>query len=316
MDYCADYIISLVGTNPLPAFISILKYSDVNTKIVLVHTPCLDDHIIGTEKIAKNLANVLKEKNKDFNISFYSCDKSDPKKIENFLNGIIKQIENDTLVNNTRYKKKKLVLDYTSGTKPMSAIFYSKVYNIYNENIETYVSYVNDNDGEILMSSKSEGFRRFFVKDMFQKYDVHIEDITKMHGYDIKNQNVKLKIFNRGTKLLRAADNEQLKLINENGREIDVDALALSNGRLIIFYISKVKERGKKEYKYELFALKDVAKKLGGDRSKIVYQSNCDESLREALLKDIKRDYEHDMNKRVKFIGLDESFENFILKEI
>jgi len=316
MDNCADYIISLIGTNPLPAFISILKYSGKNTKIILVHTPHLYDSVIGTEKVAENLAKVLKEKNKDFNISFYSCDKSDPKKINNSLNEIIDKIENDVSINNTYQNKKKLVLDYTSGTKPMSAIFYSKIYNLDNENIETYVSYVDDNNEEILISSKMEGFKRFLVRDVFLNYDIHIEDITKIHGYDLKNHNLKLKIFNSGTKLLKTENNERIELINDNGRKIYIDAIALSNGKLIVFYTSKIEKSGKNEYKYELFALKDVARKLGGDRSRIVYQSNCAESIRKILLKDIKRDYEYDIDKRAKLIGMDETFEDFILKEI
>ena len=55
----ADYIIVLVGTNPIPNFISILALAEEGSVIYLVYTEDTYESI-GTKKVSDNLEKAIK----------------------------------------------------------------------------------------------------------------------------------------------------------------------------------------------------------------------------------------------------------------
>lgn len=58
-----DYIVSLVGKNPMPSFITALNYLECNPKIFLVHTEKSEGkENIGTKRVAENIKEVLMKK--------------------------------------------------------------------------------------------------------------------------------------------------------------------------------------------------------------------------------------------------------------
>ena len=66
----------------------------------------------------------------------------------------------------------------------------------------------------------------------------------------------------------------------------------------------------------ELFWLKDVAEKLGGSRSGMVYRCDCDDNTKEGLKDDLRRDYEFDIKKRLKILDIDTSFADFLSEKM
>lgn len=304
----ADYFISLIGTNPLPVLITVLKNCNKDTKIFLVHTVKSENNI-GTEKVAHNLANVIFERIPEVDIKFLPCDKSDTRKIESCVNQLIEDIQKEELEH-----KKRLVLDYSSGTKAMSAIFAERLFNTKKYNLDIIISYVDDNTRKILEDSNNIGEnKRFSIKDIVNSLNLSIEEIVKIHGYNFNNPELKEKVLKGNIKYIESK--EPIIFINDMGNKISVDGIYLLNGRMIICFESQYRSKGKGKYKFELFQIKDISDKLGGNRSGIIYKSDCDEGMVSNLKKDLKRSYEYEMEERLNFIYINETFEEQIKKK-
>ena len=304
----ADYFISLIGTNPLPVLITVLKNCNKDTKIFLVHTVKSENNI-GTEKVAHNLANVIFERIPEVDIKFLPCDKSDTRKIESCVNQLIEDIQKEELEH-----KKRLVLDYSSGTKAMTAIFTERLFNTKIYNLDIIISYVDDNTGQILEDSNNiVENKRFSTKDIANNLNLSIEEIVKIHGYNFNNPELKEKVLKGNIKYIESK--EPIIFINDMGNKISVDGIYLLNGRMIICFESQYKGEGKAKYKFELFQIKDISDKLGGNRSGIIYKSDCDEGMVSNLEKDLKRSYEYEMEERLNFIYINETFEEQIKKK-
>jgi len=183
----ADYIVSLVGKNPMPSFITVLNYLGYKPKIFLVHTEKSEKNI-GTKKVAENIKKVLMEKNNQLTIELIECDKSNSKEIDDIVNSIIKSIKEDVLENKKDEGEIILLLDYSGGTKAMSAVFYERIINFKDNIIRTIVSYVDDKI--IKLYSKSKDVKSLKIEDVFEGESFLIKDIVRLHGYKIKNNSI------------------------------------------------------------------------------------------------------------------------------
>lgn len=308
-----DCIVSLIGKNPLPSFISILGHLESNLKVILVYTEATKNNI-GTQRVAQNIKEVLLEKNPEIKVFLESCDKSNPLEINRAVDRILKHIENDTKKKDKNFEKGEFLLDYSSGTKAMSAVFYDRVINYNSNELYTLVSYVDDNEEILTIFSKKQNVEKCItIEDVMAGKDISILDIARLHGYKLKDSSVVEKKCNSGIKYIKV--NGKIKFVNSvTGNEIEVDEVALSKGSLVLCFDSEAQDvKGKK---FELFRIKYFANKLGGNRSKFVYRSNFLESERKShktkLKKDIARAYEYDMVDRCYLIDEGESFKEFI----
>lgn len=306
-----DYIVSLIGKNPLPSFITIFGHLESKPNVILVYTDETRSNI-GTKRVAENIKEVLLKKDPEIKVLLESCDKSNPVKINRAVDRIIERIQNDTKNNEKNFEKGRILLDYSSGTKAMSAVFYDRVINYNFNDLYTSVSYVDDNEKKIIIFSKKQNVEKCItIEDVMAGKDISILDITRLHGYKLKDSSVVEKKCNSGIKYIKV--NGKIKFVNSvTGNEIEVDEVALSKGSLVLCYDS-ADVKGKK---FELFRIKYFANKLGGNRSKFIYRSNFLESEGKSektkLKKDIARVYEYDMEDRCYLIDEGENFKEFI----
>lgn len=306
-----DYIVSLIGKNPVPSFISILGHLESNPNVILVYTEATKKNI-GTKRVAENIKEVLLEKKPEIKVFLESCDKSNPEEINRAVERILKSIENDTKNNEKDFEKGRILLDYSSGTKAMSAIFYDCVINYNSNDLCTSASYIDDNKGKVIVFSKKQNVEKCItIEDVMADKDISILDITRLHGYKLKDSSVVEKKCNSGIKYIKV--NGKITFVNSvTGNEIEVDEVALSKGSLVLCFDSE-DVKGKK---FELFRIKYFANKLGGNRSKFIYRSNFLESEGKSektkLKKDIARAYEYDMEDRCYLIDEGENFKEFI----
>ncbi|MDI6604245.1 MAG: hypothetical protein QME35_03760 [Thermoanaerobacteraceae bacterium] len=307
----ADYLICLIGTNPLPAFITILKNADKDTKIKLVYTEATENNI-GSKNVAENLSEVVKEKISGINIEFIECDKSDTKKIENCAANLIDAIKKD-IADGISCDRKRIVLDYSSGTKVMSALFTERFINLKDSIFTVTISYIGDDDKKIFIYNQEDSGESIYIKKVLNKFNLSIEDITRIHGYSLKDKNSQEKSLENTNDKVKYLLNPEF--ISSKETRIKVDEIYLLNGRLILCFKSKNKNNKKTEYKRELFRFKDIADKLSGNRSEIIYKCNCDEEMIYKLKKDIKSDYEYEIERRITFINENESFQDMVIKK-
>lgn len=302
MSIKADCFISIIGTNPLPGFYTSLKYCDMNTYVKLVFTKATENSI-GSERLAKNLKCVIGEKIPGIKIDLVECDKSDIKKIQACINKIIKDFTYSD-------ESKNIILDYTSGTKAMSAIFVNRFLNIKNDIDTVKVAYLNDEDEKIYEYSRNDEEMAYPIKDILNDYDISVQNITNIYGYNLKSVDTIENILNGKVNRIIKPCFSSLK-----GWQMYVDEVYFLNGTLILCFKSNYTYAHKSRYKIELFKFKDIADKLGGSRSHVLYQSDCDEELIRKLKIDITTDYEHILLNRFNFIDFSKTFEDEIIKK-
>jgi hypothetical protein len=312
-----DYIVSLVGKNPMPSFITALNYLECNPKIFLVHTEKSEGkENIGTKRVAENIKEVLMKKNNQLTIELKGCDKSNLEKIAKVVNSIIDSVKKD-LSENKKHEEIILLLDYSGGTKAMSAVFYERMINFKENIIYTVTSYIDDKI--IKLYSKSKNTENIKIKQVFKEPNISIEDITKLHGYKIKKySNFNKKVICGDICYFEGVDGS--KIIFENGnkeQEVTVDGAAFLSlkGSIVFCFDSKI-ENDKRQQKFELFKIKYYANKLGGSKSIFLYRSrfinNKGEDYKEDLKNEIVRFFDYEMRDRCHLINKNMSFEETI----
>lgn len=308
-----NYIISLIGKNPLPSFITILGHLDSNPNVILVFSEATKSNI-GTKRVAENIKEVLLEKNPEIKVFLRSCDKSSPEEIESVVGKILTDIDNDAKNNDNIFERGRVLLDYSSGTKAMSAIFYDRVINYNSNHLYTLVSYVDDKEEKIIIFSKKLNIEKSItIEDAIDGRNISIADITRLHGYKLKDPLVAEVKCDSGIKYIKA--NGKITFLNSiTGNVVEVDEVALSRASLILCFDSESQDAGGE--KFELFRIKYFANKIGGDRSKFIYRSNFinvkGENYKTKLEKDVARAYEFDMRDRCYLIDEYENFKEFI----
>lgn len=272
-----DFLILLIGTNPLPNYISALALSKESSNILLIHTK-EQQGLISSKKLAQNLKDVLLTKKPHLQINTLEIDKSKNEEIiGKGLAYVFKIIED----NFEDYERISIALDYTGSTKMLSALFYYgfKEFEKKHENWAMYYSYVNNEIGRIINFSTNamEVSREF--KDVDADNEVTIEDICKIHGFKIDSCDIKENDVLEDVKIssLYDANNiayEFYKVIRKN---------------FDLLFVGRSDKCAIGKCKLELFKLRNSAALIGGDKCYTYYLSNIPD--KDNLLERLKSEY-------------------------
>lgn len=262
-----NYYIALVGKNPLPIYISGLEFIDANTKVYLLYTK--EDCSASSEKVAKNIkASLINKDIVEDSISLVSCDKSNFVEIESSLEEIYKNIQD----NLDRFDDMNVYIDYTGGTKMMSAV----TYNYFKEK-SSELGYINffgiyvSSSAQRVFLNKLEYYERitsetYCFSNIAEKMKVDDNDIVSLHGFSLKNYNNKIIAIN-----------------NEDNTEIDCELINISLDNFTIETTFAIELELNKNGKLKLgdlvgkyFKCKDISEKLGGSQCKINLLVNND----------------------------------------
>ncbi|WP_040214160.1 hypothetical protein [Clostridium polynesiense] len=190
--YKADFIVTLIGKNPLPAYYTSLNYSRENTRLIFVYSEEAPG-IISSERVCENLQFSLKNIIKPDNLYSFSSDKSSIKKIEStarrVLNHIISRWDEEDL----KDREINVILDYTGGTKAMAAGFYSIFKkaakdSIY-ERLKIYSSYISASQG-LIYESHINGLsipNAHKVQDIIETHNIKPVELIELHGFKLIN---------------------------------------------------------------------------------------------------------------------------------
>ncbi|MFX0548664.1 hypothetical protein ACOAKC_04945 [Hathewaya histolytica] len=263
-----DYYIALVGTNPLPNYISALNFCSEDTVVYLVYTN-KKEKIISSKVLAEGIKEEIEKKKHCKNINLQPCDKSEFKEVKKIAKKVFQDIKNQENFEDTGDNEKNIVLDYTGGTKIMSAIFYDKFKEFESEcnyKFNIKFSYVDNSKRKILYENYGDIERSKF-EDIAKENNVTIEDIFSLHGYSVETG--KEELWQDG---IRVYGNDENKLIFKNNREgkVDVGKLYLKDFTLCAYKVSD--KSSKDKCKHEMFILKDDVEKLGGSEACMIYK--------------------------------------------
>ncbi|MGM9977794.1 MAG: hypothetical protein ACI33J_03250 [Clostridium sp.] len=230
----ADYLILLVGKNPTPDFISALTYYKEETNIFLVYTK-KTEKVISTYNVAKNLEDSIKKILKKASVETIEIDK-------NNIEEINKSIKKDILSKFEINDNKNIILDFTGGTKIVSAIFNSRFSELNNKNV--YFSYVSEKTNEIsLFDYRGERVRKKPTIEIAKKYNVSFNELLSIH---IGNE-----------ECIKDFKDFYIEKISNNGFTLNID-----------FKIKNIIKR-KKDLINVFFDINSLAEKLGG--SNVIY---------------------------------------------
>ncbi|HHD2587072.1 hypothetical protein P5F43_14520 [Clostridium perfringens] len=255
-----NYIVSLVGLSPVPNYISILNYisKEEDNKIFLVYTS-ENSKAASSLKIAKTLERVIKEQHEKVDIVFIESNKSNFLKINESVNKIVEEIKKED------NKESKLILDITGSTKANSAIFNNELKEAFldEEEFLITISYLDNFSKQI---------QEFDLKRNKEKRVYNIDEIIERTKLSPKNI---LSLYNYDKyKSVFSLDDIKVYLYGFN----------------LLFYKVTYKEKIK-DKKEEIFELFNVAEKLGGRFTTIVYEAKSfyDDSLKDKSLEE--KDY-------------------------
>lgn len=192
-------LIILVGTNPLPCYIS-ARYLWDNKDNKEVG----DIYLIGSEenpsiqqygtidvarrlriKLAKDLS-INQEKIKILKIDDVRC-----------IDNIVKEI-------NKINEEHEILLNFTGGTKTMDAFFYNECEKKWKEKFSS--SYLDARTNQMIINGHIDN-----DKDLRQIYDVTLHDLTYLHKKEVNNSEPN-KIFNKALKVFDDYMNDKQKL--------------------------------------------------------------------------------------------------------
>lgn len=290
--YKADYLILLVGTNPIPNYISAFGLANEGARIFLVHTNTDRYGFIGTDKIAENIKKLINIKRPDIDVTLVRCEKSGgtiADTIENIIEAIKKDAKNE---------HKSVHLNYTGGTKAMAAQAFYKVKSFEAEfgGIYNFVySYIDSEKGRLIYDTRDEVDTQFEeLKKISQMVRPTIEDICSIHGY-------KLDTFDLEG---RSANSEILKDVvikridGEEINEYKFDYIFLYD--FDVCCVRKTSYIKKKDCKMVLFKLKDNATRICGDETKLCLI--CDIENESELICEVNNFYNTDVFKNIKIV--------------
>lgn len=276
MEIKGDYYICIVGKNPLPNYISALSYCNSNTKIFLVYTDEKVSNLISTKVVAQNIQHKLKEKFKYIDLK--SCSKNDYLQIDKTMKEIFNSIFRDiNKLGNTCEEEINIILDYTGGTKIMSAIFY----DYFEEDIKDNDKYISNNMYlyASYISNKSNKMKLYLepIGDDSKKQcctdigDIKCtcKDILDLHGYyiegDILGNDLESEIIN-----IRNISRKGNHKHSGKKNSYNLEKLKIENFNLLCqFKFEPKSDNVVKDLVHEYFLLKDIAEKLGGSEVKI-----------------------------------------------
>lgn len=242
MENKMDIIISLVGFNPIPNYVSILNYCKQDSKLFIIHSG--KNEAVSSLKVAKNIEKVTLERFEKAKITLIESSKSD----FNAITKVLDNVKDDILriINSSEQAKIQVLLDITGSTKPNAAFAYSNLSSYFGQNdkVRFYQCYVSSEEEKIYQSGYED--KIFSLKDLALESKVKKEEILNLHGY------------------------ENYKVTNEN---LSIIKNVILEDFTLIFYISSNKEKFR-EVKEEMFIALDIAERLGGSLSKIFFEAD------------------------------------------
>lgn len=159
--YQSDLLFLLVGTNPLPNYVSGLLLAADSATIHLLHTT-------DTLQVAERLQRSLGRVRSDLNIIPREIDETDGDKIIAKIKVILKE---------TTLARKRLGLNYSGGTKSMAVHAY---YALRNAFPNACFSYLDARSLSMVIDPGDQPVQTVAVKSAVQ---VKLTDLLRMHGY-------------------------------------------------------------------------------------------------------------------------------------
>ncbi len=166
MDKQTDYLLLLVGGNPLPVYVSALMLANENTHVRLLHSP--GKEVRNTARLADLLKKTIKS-NVGCEVKTSDLNLVDRGKIQREIERLIGKIPEGKTVG----------FNYTGGTKSMVVYSIRKLEEKYQGNLA--LSYLNAQDKMLYV----EYGRRVIEKYPAKLSDpIPLETILKLHGYE------------------------------------------------------------------------------------------------------------------------------------
>ncbi len=259
MNIKENWIITLVGKNPLPSYYSILNYIRNNTKVLIIYTDEGEGETISSKAVSENIIKSIKNKNESIEFIAKSCHKSNFEKIRSLCQELFEDIVLKSDYENLGNNRIRIVLDYTGGTKAMATTFYNFFHDINTNNydkIDIGASYVSSNKKEIYLSSLNPVKMQatYKIEDIIRRFEIVKEDIIKLHGYRLEQE-----------------DKNQVVIVSESDKnnEYTFNKVDLEDGNLR-FYVNKSIKKIKKLVD-EYFKISDSIEKIGGTEALLTF---------------------------------------------
>lgn len=162
-DHLSDQLFLLVGTNPLPNYVSALMLTRSDSTIYLLHSA-------ATRHIANSLENLLQRQKPDLQIKPYEIDESD-------IYSLVRKLEK--LAENFHEDSGSVGLNYTGGTKPMAVHAYRTLerYADEFENGRVMFSYLDARKLAMRFDHNGSLF------PLNQHINITLEEMANLHGY-------------------------------------------------------------------------------------------------------------------------------------
>jgi hypothetical protein len=181
-----DILFLLVGTNPLPNYVSGLLLSPDNGQLYLLHTN-------NTLPFAERLKKEIENHGSNRTIVLWEISKSNATLIENQLEPIINELGPNA----------KIGLNYTGGSKPMAAKVYQTLRNSYPRGTFSYL------DAETLSLNIESPNLPMQEIAIGNKVQVSFETLRALHGYQSSEQRTKISPIGLRQALLKVHSTEQ-----------------------------------------------------------------------------------------------------------
>lgn len=251
----ADYLILLVGKNPIPNLISALNCSNSDTDIFLCYTAQSENNI-STLNVAENIEEEIKRLIKSITVNKVLVDKENVQEIKKTIKDkIISKIDVG--------ENKNIVLDCTGSTKLISAIFYDEFSKIESN---VYFSYVSDKEKNVTIYDQNQRISRNKNKDIALKYDISANNILRLHGFK--------------------------EDVAREYKQFNIEDITSDGFTLIINYKLKNTVKNKKNIINNFFEINSISEKLGGSNVryfiKFILDGDTIEKVEEEFYKDIE----------------------------
>ena len=182
-----DYLITLVGSNPMPNLISAYTRIKENSTIFMIYTK-------ETKKIAEQLKFLIEERSKESNLNvsvkldygqIYS--EYDIQEVNKELTVILNNIKEKYLLDSE--KDKSIEFNFTAGTKIMSSVGYTLFKKIFKDE-NSFLSYLDGEESKVrVYDVKNEKDYSINYCDLDETIKLTIDDIIQSHFYTSGGKN-------------------------------------------------------------------------------------------------------------------------------
>lgn len=159
--YQTDVLFLLVGTNPLPNYVSVSLLAKEYGTVYLLHT---DTTLMVAERLRKH----IEEDRSDLTLIPCEVSKSDPQRIEQELQDLTRDLGPNAYVG----------LNYTGGSKPMAVQAYHTLHTTYPRGI---YSYLDADTLSLIIETPGLPLQRVFVG---REVKVNFETLFDLHHYE------------------------------------------------------------------------------------------------------------------------------------